>query len=82
VRGSPDGHLANLYGEACPSRQALDRLADKWTVLLIGQLETGPKRFGQPVAAVRAWAEQHINDVEAARVSYERRPAHAGDAAR
>jgi DNA-binding HxlR family transcriptional regulator len=121
----PDGHLASVYGAACPSRQALDRLADKWTVLLVGQLETGPRRFGQlrdgidgisekmltqtlrslerdglvvresavathprveyrltplghtlsePLAAVRAWAERYINDVEAARASYERRP--------
>lgn len=42
-----DGHLANVYSAACPSRQALDRLADKWSVLLIGCLESGGKRFGQ-----------------------------------
>ncbi len=42
-----DGHLANVYSAACPSRQALDRLADKWSVLLIGSLEAGPRRFGQ-----------------------------------
>ncbi|MET7283708.1 helix-turn-helix domain-containing protein [Kribbella sp. NPDC005582] len=114
-----DGHLANVYSAACPSRQALDRLADKWSVLLIGALEAGPRRFGQlrdqvdgisekmlvqtlrslerdglvareadaadrtvtyqltelgrtlqaPVAAVRAWAEQYINDIEDARAA-------------
>lgn len=42
-----DGHLANVYSAACPSRQALDRLADKWSILLIGSLEDGPRRFGQ-----------------------------------
>jgi DNA-binding HxlR family transcriptional regulator len=112
----PDGHLANVYSAACPSRQALDRLADKWSVLLIGCLESGPRHFGQlrdqvdgisekmlaqtlrslerdglvtrhpdqdrtvsyqltalgltlrePMAAVRAWAERHINEVEQAR---------------
>jgi DNA-binding HxlR family transcriptional regulator len=112
-----DGHLANVYSAACPSRQALDRLADKWSVLLIGALEAGPRRFGQlrdqvdgisekmltqtlrslerdglitrranrldravvyqitelgetlrePVAAIRAWAERYVNDVERAR---------------
>jgi DNA-binding HxlR family transcriptional regulator len=31
----------------CPTRQALDRLADRWTVILLEHLETGPKRFGQ-----------------------------------
>jgi DNA-binding HxlR family transcriptional regulator len=105
-----------VYSAACPSRQALDRLADKWSVLLIGALAGGPLRFGQlrdridgisekmltqtlrslerdglvtrrpdadrtvlyeltalgttvqaPVAAIRAWAERYINDVERAR---------------
>jgi DNA-binding HxlR family transcriptional regulator len=112
----PDGHLASVYSAVCPSRQALDRLADKWSVLLIGSLENGPRRFGQlrdqidgisekmltqtlrslerdglvtrhpdrnrtvtyrltslgrtirePMAAIRAWAERHINEVEQAR---------------
>jgi DNA-binding HxlR family transcriptional regulator len=117
-----DGHLANVYSAACPTRQALDRLADKWTILLIGSLEASPKRFGQlrdsvdgisekmltqtlrslerdglvtrhvypgsrqrveyqltslgrslrePLAAVRAWAERHINDIERARADYD-----------
>lgn len=115
-----DGHLANVYSAACPSRQALDRLADKWTVLIVGALERGPLRFGElrdaidgvsekmltqtlrslerdglverrdhhtlpphvdyrltelgrtltePVAAVRAWAERYIVDVENARAT-------------
>lgn len=113
-----------MYSAACPSRQTLDRLADKWSVLLIGSLETGPKRFGQlrdqidgisekmltqtlrslerdglvsrnaepsvpprvtyrltelgatlgaPMAAVRAWAERYIDDVERARANYPER---------
>jgi DNA-binding HxlR family transcriptional regulator len=98
-------------------------LADKWTVLLIGALEAGPRRFGQlrdqidgisekmltqtlrglerdglitrqadrpdrtvvyeltplgrtlrdPVAAIRAWAERYINDIEAARAEADSR---------
>ncbi len=116
-----DGHLANVYSAACPSRQALDRLADKWSVLVIGCLERGPQRFGQlrdqidgisekmltqtlrslardglisrrptpertvsyeltalgrtlrePMAAVRAWAERYINDIERARDAADR----------
>jgi DNA-binding HxlR family transcriptional regulator len=112
----PDGHLASVYSAACPSRQVPDRLADKWSVLLIGSLEAGSRHFGQlrdqidgisekmltqtlrslerdglvtrhpgqdrtvsyqltplgrtlrePMAAVRAWAERHINEVEQAR---------------
>jgi DNA-binding HxlR family transcriptional regulator len=26
----------NVYAAACPTRQALDRIADKWTVLVVG----------------------------------------------
>ncbi|MFB9691378.1 winged helix-turn-helix transcriptional regulator [Amycolatopsis plumensis] len=106
-----------MYSAACPSRQALDRLADKWSVLLVGALSSGPHRFGQlrdqidgisekmltrtlrslerdglvsresfadrtvsyrltplgrtlqePMAAIRQWAEQHINEIEEARL--------------
>src|ERR1700754_1175008 len=31
----------------CPTRQTLDRLADRWTVELIESLAYGAKRFGQ-----------------------------------
>ena len=31
----------------CPTRQTLDRLADRWTVVLLEHLGTGAKRFGQ-----------------------------------
>jgi DNA-binding HxlR family transcriptional regulator len=120
-----DGHRANVYRAACPSRQALDRLADKWTVLIVGALQAGPHRFGrlrdsiegisekmltqtlrslerdglvhrealttaaphveyeltplgrtltEPMAAVRAWAERYIDDVEAARLGFDGTP--------
>ncbi len=35
------------YRRACPSRTVLDRLADRWTVLVIGALDAGPLRFSQ-----------------------------------
>ncbi|PYQ44882.1 MAG: transcriptional regulator, partial [Acidobacteria bacterium] len=31
----------------CPSRQVLDRIADKWTALIIRVLADGTHRFGQ-----------------------------------
>lgn len=37
----------NVYDENCPTRLALDRIADKWTVLIVGRLATGTKRFGE-----------------------------------
>ena len=34
-----------VYVDTCPTRQALDRIADKWSVLVIGLLDEKPKRF-------------------------------------
>ncbi|MGW6916900.1 winged helix-turn-helix transcriptional regulator [Kitasatospora sp. NPDC054939] len=118
----PDGHLADTYSAPCPSRAALDRIADKWTVLIVGALAGGTRRYTElrtavdgisekmltqtlrslerdglvarevypvvpprveyrltelgrtldaPLAAVRAWAEQYINEVEGARLRYD-----------
>ena len=120
-----DHHLAyNVYAAGCPTRQALDRIADKWTALVVGLLAERPHRFGElrravdgisqkmltqtlrslerdglvdrrayptvpvtveysltplgltltePLAAIRAWAEEHIEAVLAARERYEAR---------
>ncbi|MGP5672927.1 winged helix-turn-helix transcriptional regulator [Brachybacterium alimentarium] len=35
------------YVRDCPSRRLLDRIGDRWTVLVIGMLEDGPQRFSQ-----------------------------------
>ena len=35
------------YASDCPSRQLLDRIGDRWTVLIIGSLEEGPLRFSE-----------------------------------
>jgi len=35
----------NPYGAGCPSRRLLDRIGDRWTVLVVGALEPGPLRF-------------------------------------
>ena len=37
----------DVYDPDCPTRRVLDRIADKWTVLIIGSLATGTKRFGE-----------------------------------
>ena len=37
----------NVYSATCATRQVLDRIADKWTALVIGTLEDGPMRFSQ-----------------------------------
>jgi DNA-binding HxlR family transcriptional regulator len=123
----PDGRPADVYSAPCPSRAALDRIADKWTALIVGALAPGTLRFSElravidgisdkmltqtlrslerdglvarrthptvpprveyrltelgqtleePLAAVRDWAERHINAVESARLEYDRTRLH------
>lgn len=40
-----DTWRGDVYAAECPTRQLLDRIADKWTVLLLTTLEGGPARF-------------------------------------
>jgi DNA-binding HxlR family transcriptional regulator len=35
------------YSATCATRLVLDRVADKWTVLILGLLSKGPMRFNQ-----------------------------------
>lgn len=37
----------NAYADTCPTRMVLDRIADKWAVLVLGLLGDGPVRFNQ-----------------------------------
>ena len=38
---------ADVYSPDCPSRPVLDRIGDRWTALIVGVLEDGPRRFGE-----------------------------------
>ena len=42
----------NPYVRDCPTRQLLDRIGDRWTVLVIGTLQDGPLRFSEIARAV------------------------------
>jgi DNA-binding HxlR family transcriptional regulator len=37
----------NVLDQHCESRQALDRIADKWTCLIVYALVDGPRRHGE-----------------------------------
>ena len=41
------GQPPNPYDSKCPTLIVLDRIADKWTVLVLGLLCNGPVRFNQ-----------------------------------
>jgi len=40
------------YQRDCPSRRLLDRIGDRWTVLIVGTLDAGPRRFSAIAADV------------------------------
>lgn len=49
---APAGNLVvvvcgNPYDANCPTRRILDRIGDRWTVLIIGALGDGDARFSQ-----------------------------------
>jgi DNA-binding HxlR family transcriptional regulator len=35
------------YQAGCPTRRVLDRIGDRWTVLVVGTLDDGPRRFSE-----------------------------------
>ena len=37
----------DIYDVTCPSRSVIQMLADKWTMLIIEALSSGPMRFGE-----------------------------------
>jgi DNA-binding HxlR family transcriptional regulator len=41
------GMKPNLYDRRCGSRQVLDRIGDRWSVLVVLTLANGPKRYGE-----------------------------------
>ena len=42
---APDFERGDVYAAQCPTRLLLDRIADKWTTLLLTTLDEGPMRF-------------------------------------
>lgn len=42
---APAFERGDVYAAECPTRQLLDRIADKWTTLLLTTLDEGPMRF-------------------------------------
>jgi DNA-binding HxlR family transcriptional regulator len=52
TRRKSEAYVSSVYNRECPTRVVLDRLADKWTVLVIGQLAAGTMRFAELRRAV------------------------------
>lgn len=44
---------ADVYDSDCPSRQVLDRIGDTWSVLIVGTLARGPRRYSELAARIQ-----------------------------
>ena len=49
-----------MYAAACPTRQALDRIADKWTALIVGLLDQRPHRFGELLRGIEGISQKML----------------------
>ena len=47
-----DGVSVSVYARDCPSRQVLDRIGDTWSVLIVGALDGGPRRYSELAARI------------------------------
>jgi DNA-binding HxlR family transcriptional regulator len=63
-----DSHLLetkprwDVFESNCPTRQVLDRIADKWTVLVIRRLSDGTLRFAQLRRAVGGISQKMLTN--------------------
>ncbi len=49
--GHTEGTIAVQVAAGCPIRAVIERIGDKWAVLLVAALEPGPARFSAPLRA-------------------------------
>jgi DNA-binding HxlR family transcriptional regulator len=48
------------YRRDCPSRRLLDRIGDRWTVLIVGALDAGPRRFTEIATEVEGISQKML----------------------
>jgi DNA-binding HxlR family transcriptional regulator len=48
------------YRRDCPSRRLLDRIGDRWTVLVVGALDAGPRRFTEIATDVEGVSQKML----------------------
>jgi DNA-binding HxlR family transcriptional regulator len=54
---------ANAYSAECPTRQILDRVGDKWAVLILLLLRNEPLRFNQLRRAIEGISQKMLSQV-------------------
>jgi len=55
-----DAWVANEFSGACPVRDVLDRVGDKWSVLVVLRLGRGPERFRALLRAVAGISQRML----------------------
>ena len=56
-------HPWNVFDSHCPTRQVLDLIADKWTVLIIRRLVDGTLRFAQLRRSVDGISQKVLTNI-------------------
>jgi DNA-binding HxlR family transcriptional regulator len=54
--------MARRYGQACPVAKSLDLVGDRWTLLLVRDLLTGPQRFHDLQTSLEGIAPNILSD--------------------
>ncbi|WP_203937654.1 winged helix-turn-helix transcriptional regulator [Spirilliplanes yamanashiensis] len=49
-----------MYAKNCPSRQVLDRIGDRWSVLVVAVLRGGPRRYGEIAATIEGVSQKML----------------------
>lgn len=57
------GENYNVYDPGCPARQVLDRLGDKWALLMLDHLRGGEVRFNGLRQSIRGISQKVLSQV-------------------
>ena len=60
---APNVNAANVYAAQCPTRQILDRVGDKWAVLILLLLRDEPLRFNALRRAIEGISQKMLSQV-------------------
>jgi DNA-binding HxlR family transcriptional regulator len=53
--------IPNPYESDCPTRMILDRIGDKWAVLVLGLLDGEPQRFNQLRRSIEGLSQKMLS---------------------
>lgn len=54
-------HAYDVFDDRCPTRMVLDRLADKWALLILDRLHGGPVRFNHLRRDIRGLSQKVLS---------------------